>query len=67
MPCQIIHWQGIQINFVTICTKPIFIKVVLAKLEQERASTLYLNHCQENRQFLQQPNASVSLKDVLLL
>ena len=38
MPCQIIHWQGIQTNFVTICAKPIFIKVVLAKLEQERAS-----------------------------
>ena len=38
MPCQIIHWQGIQTNFVTICTKAIFIKVVLGKLEQERAS-----------------------------
>ena len=38
MPSQIIPLQGIQIDFVTFGTKPEFIKVVLTKLEHERAS-----------------------------
>ena len=38
MPSQIIRSQGIQIDFVTFGTKPEFIKVVLPKLEHERAS-----------------------------
>ena len=38
MLSQIIRWQGIQTDFVTFGTKPKFIKVVLMKLEQERAS-----------------------------
>ena len=38
MPSQIIRWQGTQIDFVTFGTKPEFIKVVLTKSEQERAS-----------------------------
>ena len=38
MPSQIIRLQGIQIDFVTFGTKPEFIKVVLTKLEHERAS-----------------------------
>ena len=38
MPSQIIRLQGIQIDFVAFGTKPEFIKVVLTKLEHERAS-----------------------------
>ena len=38
MPSQIICWQGIQIDFVMFGTKPEFIKVVITKLEQEKAS-----------------------------
>ena len=38
MPSQIIRWQGTQTDFVAFGTKPEFIKVVLSKSEQERAS-----------------------------
>ena len=38
MPSQMIRWQGIQIDFVTFGTKFEFIKVVLTKLEQKKAS-----------------------------
>ena len=38
MPSQIIRRQRIQTDFVTFGTKPEFAKVVLTKLEQERAS-----------------------------
>ena len=38
MLSQIIRWQGTQTDFVTFGTKPEFIKVVLTKSEQERAS-----------------------------
>ena len=38
MPSQITRPQGIQTDFVTFGTKPEFVKVVLTKLEQQRAS-----------------------------
>ena len=51
-------------------TKPERIKVVLTKLEQKEhlnMGMLCLNHCQENRHFLQRVNTGASLKHEQLL